>query len=73
MVGSIFVCVYLSCLAQAADGGVLLWEMFSWHTLGPLMPTEHWLNARVFRNIVIDQFHHFMTTVDPTNVPHHKA
>ncbi len=37
-----------SCLVstvQAAGGGVMVWGIFSWHTLGPLVPIEHRLNA----------------------------
>jgi hypothetical protein len=37
-----------SCLVsteQAGGGGVMVWGMFFWHTLGPLIPTEHNLNA----------------------------
>jgi len=33
-----------SCLVttvQAAGGGVMGWGMFSWHTLGPLVPIGH--------------------------------
>ncbi len=33
-----------SCLVstvQAGDGGVMVWGIFSWHTLGPLVPIEH--------------------------------
>ncbi len=34
-----------SCLVstvQAGGGGVMMWGIFSWHTLGPLVPIEHW-------------------------------
>ena len=37
-----------SCLVspvQAAGGGVMVWGIFSWHTLGSLVPIEHHLNA----------------------------
>ncbi len=36
-----------SCLVstvQAAGGGVMVWGIFLWHTLGPLVPIEHCLN-----------------------------
>ncbi len=33
------------------------------HTLGPLVPTEHRLNAAVYLRIVTDHVHPFMTTV----------
>ncbi len=37
-----------SCLVsmvQAGGGGVMVWGIFSWHTLGPLVPIEHCLNT----------------------------
>ncbi len=37
-----------SCLVsmvQAGGGGVMVWGVFSWHTLGLLVPIEHCLNA----------------------------
>ncbi len=46
-----------SCLVstvQADGGGVMVWGIFSWHTLGPLVPIEHCLNATVFLSIVVD-------------------
>ncbi len=39
-----------SCLVstvQAGGGGVMVWGLFSWHTLGPLIPIEHRLNITV--------------------------
>ncbi len=31
-----------SCLVLTDQGGgVMAWELFSWHTLGPLAPIEH--------------------------------
>ena len=36
----------LPCV-QAGGGGVMESEMFSWHTLGPLIPINHCLNATV--------------------------
>jgi len=33
-----------SCLV-AGGGGVMVWGMFSWHTLGPLVPIGHRLNS----------------------------
>jgi len=55
--------------------------IFSWHTLGPLEPIEHHLNATVYLSIVADYVHPFMTTVYPSsdsyfqqdNAPCHKA
>ncbi len=63
---------------QAGGGGVMV---YSWHTLGPLVPIEHRLNATAYQSIVADHVHPFMTTVYPSsdgyfqqdNAPHHKA
>ncbi len=55
-----------SCLVstdQAGGGGVMVWGIFSWHTLGPLVSIEHRLNATVYLSIVSDHVHPFMTTV----------
>ncbi len=43
-----------SCLVstvQAGGGGVMVWGIFSWHTLDPLVPTEHRLNATAYLSI----------------------
>ncbi len=37
--------------------------IFSWHTLGLLVPIEHRLNATAYLSIVADHVHLFMTTV----------
>ncbi len=45
-----------SCLVstvQAGGGGVLMWGIFSWHTLEPLVPIVH-LNATAYLSIVAD-------------------
>ncbi len=55
--------------------------IFSWHTLGPLVPIEHRLNVTVYLSIVADHVHPFMTTVytssdeyfQQDNAPCHKA
>ncbi len=55
-----------SCLVstvQAGVGGVMVWGIFSWHTLGTLVPIEHSLNATAYLSIVADHVHPFMTTV----------
>ncbi len=55
-----------SCLVSAVQtggGGVMVWGIFSWHTLGPLVPIEHCLNTTVYLSIVGDHVHPFMTTV----------
>ncbi len=73
-----------SCLVstvQAGGGGVMVWGIFSWHTLGPLVPIEHRLNATSYLSIVADHVHPFMTSVYPSsdgyfhqdNAPCHKA
>uniref|UniRef100_A0AAY5LA27 Transposase Tc1-like domain-containing protein n=1 Tax=Esox lucius TaxID=8010 RepID=A0AAY5LA27_ESOLU len=72
-----------SCLVTTvqAGAGVMVWGMFSWHTLGPLMPIGHCLNATAYLCIVSDHVHPFMTTLYPSsdgyfqqdNAPCHKA
>ncbi len=54
-----------SCLVSTvhAGGGVTVWGIFSWHTLGPLVPIEHRLNTTAYLSIVADHVHPFMTTV----------
>ncbi len=57
-----------SCLVstvQAGGGGVMVWGIFSLHTLGLLVPIEHRLNATAYLSIVVDHVHPFMTTVFP--------
>jgi len=49
--------VDLSCLVttvQAGGGGVMVWGIYSWHTLGPLVPIIHRLNATGYLSIVSD-------------------
>ncbi len=55
----------LVSMVQAAGGGVMVWGIFSWHTLYPLVPTEHRLNTTAYLSIVGDHVHPFMTTVYP--------
>ncbi len=73
-----------SCLVStvhAGCGGVMVWGIFSWHTLVPLVPIEHYLNATAYLSIVADHVHPFMTIVYPSsdgyiqqdNAPCHKA
>ncbi len=52
---------------QAGGGGVMVWGIFSWHTLDPLVPIEHRLNATADLSIVADHVHPFMTTVYPSS------
>ncbi len=58
-----------SCLVSTvqAGGGVMVWGIFSWHTLGPLVPIEHQLNDTAYLSIVADHVHLFMTTVYPSS------
>uniref|UniRef100_A0AAR2INL3 Tc1-like transposase DDE domain-containing protein n=1 Tax=Pygocentrus nattereri TaxID=42514 RepID=A0AAR2INL3_PYGNA len=58
---------YVVSTVQAGGGGVMVWEIFSWHTLGPLVPIEHCLNAAAYLSIVADHVHPFMTTVYPSS------
>ncbi len=37
---------YLVSMVQAAGGGVMVWGIFSWHSLGPLVPIEHRLTPQ---------------------------
>ncbi len=74
-----------SCLVSTVQagygGGVMVWGIFSWLTLGRLVPIEHRLNATAYLSIVADHVHPFMTTVYPSsdgyfqqdNAPCHKA
>ncbi len=60
-----------SCLVstvRAGGGGVMVWGIFYWHTLGPLVPTEHHLNATAYLSIFADHVHPFMTTVTSLDV-----
>ncbi len=59
----------LSCLVLMvqAVGGVMVWGIFSWHTLGPLVLIEHRLNATAYLSIVADHVHPFMTSVYPSS------
>ncbi len=56
-----------SCLVSMVQvgggGGVMVWGIFSWHTLGPLVPIEHHLKCTAYPSIVADHVHPFMTTV----------
>ncbi len=59
-----------SCLVsmvQAAGGGVMVWGIFSWHTLRSSVPIENCLNATIYLSIVADHVHPFMTTVYPSS------
>ncbi len=62
-------------------GGVIVWGIYSWYTLGTLVPIEYRLNATAYRSIVTDHVYPYMTTLYPfpdgyfqqDNAPCHKA
>jgi len=60
-----------SCLVTTvqagAGGGVMVFWMFSWHTLGPFVPIGHHFNATAYLSIVSDHVHPFMATVYPSS------
>ena len=68
-----------SCLVstgQAGGGGAMVWAISSWHTLDPLVPIEHRVNASAYLSIIADHVHPFMTSVSifqQDNAPCHKA
>uniref|UniRef100_A0A3Q2CF91 Gamma-aminobutyric acid type A receptor subunit alpha6b n=1 Tax=Cyprinodon variegatus TaxID=28743 RepID=A0A3Q2CF91_CYPVA len=42
-----------SCLVSTVQaGGVMVWGIFSWHSLGPLVPIDHCCNATAYLSIV---------------------
>ncbi len=47
----------VSTVQAAGAGGVMVWGIFSWHTLGPLEPIERCLNATDYLSIVADHVH----------------
>jgi len=59
----------------------MVWGVFSWHTLGPLVPIGHCLNVTAYLSIVSDHVHPFMDTMYPSSygyfqqdhAPYHKA
>ncbi len=57
----------VSMVQAGGGGGVMVWGVFYWHTLGPLVPIEHCLNTTVYLSIVADHVHLFMTTVYPSS------
>jgi len=60
-----------SCLVTTVQagggGGVMVWGMFSWHTLGPLVLIGHRLNATAYLSIVSDHVHPFIATIYPSS------
>lgn len=73
-----------SCLVstvQAGGGGAMVWGIYSWRTLGPLLPIEHCVNITAYLSIIADHVHPFRTSVysssdgyfQQDNEPCHKA
>ncbi|GFX37116.1 transposable element Tcb2 transposase [Trichonephila clavipes] len=50
---------------QAGSGGIMLWGMFSWVTLGPVVVVEQTMNATGYLKIIADQLHPYMAYVFP--------
>nr|KAF6319737.1 hypothetical protein mMyoMyo1_008476 [Myotis myotis] len=55
----------MSTTLQAGGGSVMVWVMFSWHELGPLIRVEPRLNSTTFLSIVADQVHPIMLMAYP--------
>ena len=51
---------------QAGGGGVMVWGVFSWDTLCPLIKVEQRLNATGYLNIFANQVHPFMAAMYPS-------
>ncbi len=54
---------HVSTVQAGGGGGVMAWGIFSWQTLGPVVPIEHHLNATAYLSIVADHVYPFLTTV----------
>jgi len=54
---------WIVSMLQAGGGGVMVWGIFSWHTLGLLVPIEHCLIVSAYMSSVADHVHPFMTTL----------
>lgn len=54
-------------MIQAGSSGVMLWGIFSWHNLGPLVSVEHHLNTTACPANAADHVHPFMTTEYPSS------
>nr|KAF6382611.1 hypothetical protein mPipKuh1_008967 [Pipistrellus kuhlii] len=50
---------------SAGGGSVMVWGMFSWYDLGPLIFVEQYLNSTTYLSIVADQVHPIMLMVYP--------
>ncbi|GBN19331.1 hypothetical protein AVEN_59630-1 [Araneus ventricosus] len=66
---------------QAGVGGIVVWGMFFWSTLGPLVSVDTTLNSTAYLNIISDYVHSFMAIKFPygdghikkDNAPGHSA
>ncbi|GFW51358.1 transposase domain containing protein [Trichonephila clavipes] len=50
---------------QAGSGGIMLWGMFSWVTLGPVVGIEQTRNVTGYLKMITDQLHPYMAYVFP--------
>lgn len=55
---------------QAGAGGIMMWEVFHWYTLGPLTPTEHHLNTVGYPSLVVDHAHLLVTSSNHDDTCH---
>nr|KAF6300630.1 hypothetical protein mMyoMyo1_009100 [Myotis myotis] len=55
----------MSTTLQAGGGSFMVWGMFSWHDLGPLICVEQHLNSTIYLSIIADQVHPIMLMADP--------
>lgn len=73
-----------TCPVLNGEGGIMVWGMFSWNTLGPLIPIEYSWNITAYLSIVADHVqyvHAFMATIylfytacfKHNNGPYHKS
>ena len=67
-----------TCFVSTVQTGdvVMVWRMFCWRTVGPLMPINHWLNATAHLSIVADHVHPFRATIYSSSngyVQHHNV
>nr|KAF6324887.1 hypothetical protein mMyoMyo1_008338 [Myotis myotis] len=55
----------MSTTLQADGGSVMVWGMFSWHDLGPLLCVEQHLNSTTYLSIIAGQLHPIMLMAYP--------
>ena len=61
-------CIY-HAMYQHCRLVVMVWGVFSWHTLDPLIKVEQRFNATGYLNIITNQVHPFMTALSSSS--HH--